>query len=114
MNVPTEPDYRIGCDDCLHTQHWRECQVDVVGLLDTTYKCPCRRRGPSGTGWLTLDGKRVLAGAHPGYARGTYCLTAHFWTGTEWDCGCIDPICEHDGPEDAATCPWADWQGGWS
>lgn len=62
-------------------------------------------------GFLTLDGQRAPA-AHPGMAQGTDCLTAHYWTRGEWDCGCIDPVCQHDGAEDASTCPWADWQGG--
>jgi hypothetical protein len=32
---------------CGHAAHWRACQADVVGLLGTTFKCPCRHRGPS-------------------------------------------------------------------
>ena len=62
-------------------------------------------------GYLLVDGARVSC-AHPGPARGTDCLTAHYWTAGEWDCGCIDPLCLHDGVEDASACPWGDFQGG--
>jgi hypothetical protein len=52
------------CGACSHPAHWRECQADVTGLLGTTYKCPCRHRGPSGPEsepeWVAADRFEVL------------------------------------------------------
>ena len=40
------PIHAAECGACKHPAHWRECQAPVVGLLGSTYRCECRRRGP--------------------------------------------------------------------
>jgi len=49
----------VTCSGCGHAHHWRECQADVLGLLGTAYRCPCRRRGPRGSEGPEVGGTSI-------------------------------------------------------
>ena len=96
--VLTMPDAAVPevlCGVCRHAAHWRECQAPVVGLLGSTRRCECRRRGPSGS--TIHSGRPIIESIGTGVM--ILCPLRHVyhyvrpgeWAGSIWEVKATDP-----------------------
>lgn len=91
------------CGGCGHAPHWRECRVGVTGVLGSTYRCECRRRGPQPNAPThgPHRGRPIIRRAVDGGAL-ILCPVGHLyhhvrkgeWGGSQWEAAAGDPTWE--------------------